>query len=492
MVFSTLFFATVFLPAVLASCWLLERVLRRTRLAPWPAVNALILGFSLAFYFWGEGKGVLWLCASIVFNDVSARLIARQDAPARRKAFLAVAVAGNLAFLGWFKYAGFLVSALNVLPGVALHVPKVALPLGISFYTFQAMSYVIDVFRRDVAPSPTPLGFACYLTMFPQLVAGPIVRYADIAAALSRRDTSLARVSSGMRRFLLGLSKKVLVANSVAAFADSAWGYADKGLVLPLDMAWLALAAYALQIYYDFSGYSDMAVGIGRMLGFDFPENFRHPYCSASVREFWRRWHISLSTWFRDYLYIPLGGNRRGTARTCLNSLVVFALCGLWHGAGTTFLIWGLWHGLFLTIERLAGRGRGADAPRTGAADLLAKTAGRLYTAAVFLAGWVFFRSDTFAAAGTVFKSLAGAAPAARETMLLYVDASPKLLLATAVGIVFAFPAVPAARAWLDRRLGADHPFQEAVGWAAVTCTALLALLFMAGGSYNPFIYFRF
>ena len=302
MIFSTMIFVTVFLPLVLSACWGLALLLRRLHLRPWPAVNALLLGASLLFYFWGEGFGVLWLCASIAVNWGAARLVARSEKPAVKKFWLWTGIVANLAFLGYFKYAGFGVRCLNVLSGAGFTIPRIALPLGISFYTFQAMSYVIDVYRGEVKLSRGVLDFACYITMFPQLVAGPIVRYIDIEKQLVVRETPLARIASGMRRFLCGLVKKAVIANTVAAFADGAWEYFDAGKGLPVDLAWLAVVAYALQIYYDFSGYSDMAIGIGRMLGFDFPENFRHPYCSTSVREFWRRWHISLSTWFRDYL----------------------------------------------------------------------------------------------------------------------------------------------------------------------------------------------
>ena len=483
MVFSTLFFLTRFLPLVLCAGWVLAAVSRRllpARLA-WLPVNVLLLAASLFFYFWGEGFGVGWLIASILANDLFARLLHRATRPAARKALLAAAIAANLAFLGWFKYAGFLATSLNLLPGVAIPVPKIALPLGISFYTFQAMSYVIDVYRRDVAPAPTPLDFGAYLAMFPQLVAGPIVRYSDIAAQLRSRATPIDRVASGMRRFLRGLIKKVLLANTLAEFADAAWGFADRGLVLPASLAWLALVAYALQIYYDFSGYSDMAIGIGRMLGFDFPENFLHPYAATSVRDFWRRWHISLSTWFRDYLYIPLGGNRKGLLRTCLNSLVVFALCGLWHGASAMFLLWGLWHGLFLTLERLLSRRRPEQAGSAPAVRIL----GRLYATAVFLFGWLLFRCETLGAVGVFLRSLAGCA-AAPETRTLFIDASPKLLLAVFFGNLFAFGrrseqagASPAA----PLRFLSD---------LLLTLLGLLSLLLLAGGSYNPFIYFRF
>lgn len=491
MIFSTPFFVTVFLPIVLVSCWTLERFFHLFKVEPWRIINAVLLLYSLCFYFWGEGLGVAWLCFSIVFNDVFARIISQSCNISFRRWILGFSVAGNLIFLGWFKYAGFVVSSLNLIPGISIPVPEIALPLGISFYTFQAMSYVIDVYRGDVRPSRGILNFACYITMFPQLVAGPIVRYVDIEANLLDRDTSSSRIASGMRRFLCGLIKKAVVANTVAEFADSAWKYADAGIALPADIAWLAVGAYTLQIYYDFSGYSDMAIGIGRMLGFDFLENFRHPYCSSSVREFWRRWHISLSTWFRDYLYIPLGGNRKGLFRTCVNSLIVFALCGLWHGASIMFVVWGLWHGLFLMLERFftgLSNSKSRNEKKTCGIWLI----GHIYTIAVFATGWVLFRSETFISAKTIFASLFGLAEPGRETMLLYVDAAPKFLITMAVGIIFAYPVVPFFRRLLTRDDGSLHPLCNFAVWFIITLLAALAILFIAGGSYNPFIYFRF
>ena len=531
MVFSSLVFLTVFLPLALLAGWGLSASL--ARIAPpgsawrWAPVNALLLALSLAFYAYGEGGGVAWLAASLVFNDAAARLLHRLRAGVARKAALALAIAANLALLGWFKYAGFLTTSINLLPGVSIPVPEIALPLGISFYTFQAMSYVIDVYRGQVEPARTPLDFGCYLTMFPQLVAGPIVRYADIAAQVRSRSIDADRVGSGMRRFLAGLAKKAILANTFAEFADAAWAMADKGLKLPCALAWLALVAYALQIYYDFSGYSDMAIGIGRMLGFDFPENFLHPYAATSVRDFWRRWHVSLSTWFRDYLYIPLGGNRHGLARTCLNGLVVFALCGLWHGAGVMFLLWGLWHGLFLTLERLASRSSVRNSPvrswqlavrsspvavhgsdfAVGSSQLtkresstancklqtanspLRRLVSRAYATAVFLFGWLIFRSESFGTFGTMLRSLAGAAPDA-EARALYIDASPRLLLALAAGTILSQPGLLAR---LRPTATPDPaPRSLAAQWAVLTVLGLLSILLIAGGSYNSFIYFRF
>ena len=487
MVFSTPVFLFVFLPAVLCACRGLSAAAKAVLPArfAWLPVNAFLLAASLFFYFWGEGFGVVWLCASVLANDLFARLVHRARRPAVRKVLLAAAVGADLALLGWFKYAGFFAGALNLLPGVSVSVPAVALPLGISFYTFQAVSYVVDVYRGVVAPAPTPLDFGAYLAMFPQLVAGPIVRYADVAARLRDRSTPADRVASGMRRFLAGLAKKVLLANVLAEFADAAWAFADGGLVLPAPLAWLALVAYALQIYYDFSGYSDMAIGIGRMLGFDFPENFLHPYAATSVRDFWRRWHVTLSSWFRDYLYIPLGGNRKGRFRTCVNLLVVFALCGLWHGAGVLFLLWGLWHGFFLVAERLVAGGR-----KPGTASGPLRVLGHVYATAVFLFGWLLFRCGSLGSVGVFLRSLAGRAAAA-ETRVLFVDASPKLLLAVLVGLLFAYgrPGRAAGAAAAEEAASRPVSFLRDL---LLTLLGLLSLLFLVGGSYNPFIYFRF
>ncbi|MBR4251600.1 MAG: MBOAT family protein [Kiritimatiellae bacterium] len=510
MIFASPFFLTVFLPAVLLSAWGLGWLCRRRGGAAmsWAPVNLLLLLASLLFYFWGEGWGVLWLLASIAFNAVCARLAAPR--PGRtdraRRAAVAAAVTGNLAFLGWFKYAAFAARSLDLIPGVHIPVPEVALPLGISFYTFQALGYVIDVYRGAVPPAARATDFACYVALFPQLVAGPIVRYADVAARLLRRETALDRVSSGFKRFLCGLAKKVLVANVAAEAADAVWGVLEGGSAVPPSLAWGGLLAYSLQIYYDFSGYSDMAIGMGRMLGFDFRENFLHPYAATSVRDFWRRWHISLSTWFRDYLYIPLGGSRRGLPRTLLNSLAVFALCGLWHGASAMFVLWGLWHGLFLVLERLAGIFQPLEKsfPTIGKNPQNFPTIGkkvsnhwktflgRIYALSAVAAGWVFFRSETMDVAGRMFRSLVGCGTAAREARSLWMAFPPKVLLALAIGTACAAPLAPALRNALRRLLARAPAAAEAAEWLWCTLLGLSAMLFLAGGSYNPFIYFRF
>jgi len=485
MLFTSLTFLTLFLPAILGALWLISRAPlasgARVRLS-----NAAILLASLLFYSWGEGRGVLLLCASIVANFAFAIALESLRRPHARRLVLVASVVANLATLALFKYADFITGCVNAIFGTGIPEPGIALPLGISFFTFQAMSYVIDVYRRDVAATRSLVDFGCYISMFPQLVAGPIVRYADIEARLRGRSAGLARIASGMRRFLVGLARKVLIANVVGDFADRAWAFAGSGRALPPVFAWLALAAYTLQIYHDFAGYSDMAIGIGRMLGFDFPENFNLPYVSKSIREFWRRWHISLSTWFRDYLYIPLGGSRCYTLRACLNGFAVFSLCGLWHGASAMFLAWGLWHGLFIVAERLA--------PRTSFSET--KTAaflGHVRTLAAVMLGWVVFRSGTPSEAWLFLRSLVGAVPAAQETRTLDIDAHPLFLAALAAGAILATGLPFRLWEWASRRSAgrSRHAFLLAE-WIAVSALALLALLFVAGGSYNPFIYFRF
>jgi len=500
MVFSTPAFLTLFLPLVLAGAWTLLALENRFARGGSRALsNLFLLASSLFFYFWGEGPGVLWLAASIVFNALCARLIAATSSPGPRKALLALGVAADLALLGVFKYAGFCARSLNLLPGVSLPVPAIALPLGISFYTFQAMSYLVDVFRRDVPPAANPLDFACYLALFPQLVAGPIVRYRDISRELSGRDITLARVDSGFARFLCGLAKKVLVAGPMGEMADAAWGVVARDQGLPPLEAWFAVAAYALEIYYDFSAYSDMAIGMGRLLGFTFPENFRHPYAATSVREFWHRWHITLSTWLRDYLYFPLGGSRCAPWRTSVNLLIVFALCGLWHGASAMFLLWGLWHGAFLLLERWlfpsrkGGAAPSADTPSRRLLLAARKLAGLLYTWSAVGAGWILFRSDSLPEAWRVFLSLFGFGAVHKEARLLWMEFTPKFLVTFALAAVFAFPLVPWARRKLAAAGRGAGAFPLALAERVVlTALGLLSGLYLAGGAYNPFLYFRF
>src|SRR5436190_13114691 len=389
MLFTSPVFLFLFLPLVLGTYSLLGRRAR----------NGFLLAASLLFYAWGEGIFVLVMCGSIVANYLFGRAL---DASGQRTGLLAVAVATNLALLGCFKYANFLVDNLNaasaVLHVAPLHLEPIHLPIGISFFTFHALSYLIDVARRRVRAQRSPIDFGLYITLFPQLIAGPIIRYHDIAAQLAGRTVRRERFAAGVRRFVLGLGKKTLIADTLALPADAIFALPPASLTASL--AWAGALLYTLQIYCDFSAYSDMAIGLARMLGFEFLENFDYPYVSRSITEFWRRWHISLSRWFRDYLYIALGGNRRGPRRTYVNLVTVFFLCGLWHGANWTFVVWGLYHGLFLVLER-----RGA------AAWLAARPAwlARAYTVFVVLVGWVFFRADSMTAAAGMLRAMAGA-----------------------------------------------------------------------------------
>ncbi len=472
MVFSSPIFLFAFLPLALLLYYAAPRGLR----------NALLLGASLFFYAWGETAYVLVMLGSIAFNYLVGLGIGAQW-PSPRAA-LAMGIAGNLALLGSFKYAGFLTTNLNeVLAAVGvppLPVPELHLPLGISFFTFQAMSYLVDVYRGETPAQRNPLRVALYIALFPQLIAGPIVRYHDVSGQLGERRHDVDGFAWGVERFIYGLGKKLLIANPLGEVADAAFGVpaGELGTVL----AWFGLVAYTLQIYFDFSGYSDMAIGLGRMFGFRFLENFDYPYVSRSIREFWRRWHISLSNWFRDYLYIPLGGNRISPARTYLNLVIVFLLCGLWHGASWNFVLWGAWHGAFLALER------------AGLERILARLWRPLrhgYALAVVMLGWVFFRADDLPSAWAYLQALAGmgTAPAALHPWQSHV--SHEAWLALAAGIVLSVP--------LYRRLRAGAgawpamPAREWVlGFAVPVLVLGLAVVKLAAGSYNPFIYFRF
>jgi alginate O-acetyltransferase complex protein AlgI len=444
--------------------------------------NLFLLLASLFFYAWGEPWFVLVLAGQIALNYGAALAIDAGDGPWRKRA-TAAGVAANLLILGLFKYADFAVASVNaVLPAGAssFALPGLALPLGISFFTFHAISYLIDVHRRQVAANRDPLQVAVYIAMFPQLVAGPIVRYRTIAHQLGSRRLTLGRASAGMRIFVIGLAQKVLIADEVARIAEAVFDSAGHPSFLE---AWLGLSAYTIQIYFDFAGYSNMAIGLGLALGFAFPRNFRLPYTAGSITEFWRRWHISLSQWLRDYLYIPLGGNRGSAAATYRNLWLVFLLCGLWHGANWTFVIWGAHHGAFLIIER-AGLGRAlARAP-----FLLA----RLYALVAVMTGWVWFRARDFDHAVAFFASLAGVHGWSDLSMATHIVLNPATLTALAIGGVLALVAVDAKRMFhlLPRRI---------VGMARATADTLATILFfgvsllsVAAGSYSPFLYFRF
>jgi len=491
MVFSSTVFLVGFFPFVLAGYFLSPRAYR----------NAFLIAASLFFYVWGEREYGWVLPLSIVGNYLAGVWIARALTPGpspakpgegRRKAMrvLAAAVVVNLLLLAAFKYANFLADNLNIvllaigLPGIKLN--PVHLPCGISFFTFQAISYLVDVSRDDVPVESSPTRYALYAALFPHLIAGPIVRYRDLADRLGDRIITPDGFAEGVRRFVIGLGKKVLLANTVATAADDIFGLPTAAL--GAGAAWLGLACYSLQIYFDFSGYSDMAIGLGKMFGFDFAENFRHPYAAASVTDFWRRWHMTLSSWLRDYVYIPLGGSRCSSGRVLVNLVIVFVLCGLWHGAAWTFLVWGLWHGAFLVAERL-GLGRALEAaPRP---------LRHVYTLLAVMGGWVLFRADSFPHAAGYFAALVGGG-AGHDPVWSY--AGRAVWIALAVGCVASLPVGP----WLGElgeRRGVSPTWPRSrwreAGWAMAEFAGYSGLLFgsvlcLAAGTYNPFLYFRF
>jgi alginate O-acetyltransferase complex protein AlgI len=487
--------------------------------------NWLLLVASVIFYAKGGGAFTWLMLGSIAFNYWMAIAVDGAQNPKRgrtafsAKTILTFAVAVNLSVLGIFKYANFfadninaLFLALNVRP---VAVPHVLLPIGISFFTFHAISYVVDVYRRDATAQKSPVHAALYLLLFPQLIAGPIIRYRDLADQLARRLVTIDDFAYGVRRFVVGLGKKVLIANVVAGPADQIFGMPFGEL--SAAHAWLGLVCYTLQIYFDFSGYSDMAIGLGRMFGFRFPENFRWPYIAATITDFWRRWHISLSTWFRDYLYIPLGGNRVSAARRYRNLVTVFFLCGLWHGASWNFVIWGLWHGTFLVIERVYAQSRhqSPDHPSARSPDHpIARSPDHpiarspdsgvlawpiwphVYTMLVVMVGWVFFRAETLPGAIAFLQAIAGLGQAAPSVYTVGWYLTPELWLALVAGAIGSTPWMRAAAARVESASPARQP---AIAWSVslLGTVALMALLVasimqMAARTYTPFIYFRF
>ena len=481
MVFSSLIFLFFFLPGTVAVYYALRQELR----------NVFLLAVSLFFYAWGEVAYLPVMLASIVVNYLAGIFLERFRAPRPQAAILTLGIAANLTLLCYFKYANFLAANLHallaaILPASlvpALTLGPVHLPVGISFFTFHAISYLMDIYRRKVAAQPKVIDLALYIALFPQLVAGPVVRYRDVARQIIEpRVVTAGDFAEGIRRFVFGLGKKVLLANPIGQTANTIFAL-DPATALGTPVAWLGLLCYTLQIYFDFSGYSDMAIGLGRMFGFRFLENFAHPYISRSLGEFWRRWHISLSSWFRDYLYIPLGGNRRGPARTYVNLVSVFFLCGLWHGANWTFVVWGLWHGAFLILERVGWEAR------------LARLWPPLQHAYAMLAvalGWVFFREDTLPGALAYLRVLGGGGVSVRtagSSLTEYLDFG--LACTLLVGLVCTGPVL----AWIERRRASGGPAAVVFDYAGVAALyAVFAdcILSLSGGAYNPFIYFRF
>ena len=467
MVFSSLSFLTLFLPLTLAAYYI----------SPRRARNAVLFAVSLVFYAWGEPVYVLLMLFSALSDYAHGLLLEKWDGrPGLRRAALVSSVCINLGLLGFFKYAGLAVSTLNSALGTSLPVPAVALPIGISFYTFQTMSYTIDVYRRKCPAQHNLLTFGCYVAMFPQLIAGPIVRYVTVADELHSRRESFDGFYEGVCRFLIGLAKKLVLANGAGALWEAVSAQAPAQL--SALSAWLGILAFAFQIYFDFSGYSDMAIGLGRMFGFTFPENFRYPYLSRSVSEFWRRWHITLGDWFREYLYIPLGGNRVSVPRNLFNLAVVWLATGLWHGASWNFLLWGGYFGLLLILEKFVfGK----------LLQRLPAFFGWLYTALAVLLGWVLFAfEDAVAGLSYLSAMLGGGAGGADAFALRSLLDGAGLLLLCALG------STPLCAGAL-RQLKAAHPRLHAVLTAALLAAGFaLCLTYVVDAGYNPFLYFRF
>ena len=483
MVFSSPLFLFLFLPIVLAVYFLLPGLRAR---------NGWLLAVSLLFYAWGEVGFILLLLISTLINFELGKWVERTEDVVRRKQAVAVAVIVNVGFLAFFKYAGLVVASLNgplkLLGLTTLPVPHIALPIGISFFTFHALSYVIDIYRRKRGAARDPRDTALYIFFFPQLVAGPILRWNAIAPQLENRVFRSEVFAEGVRRFVGGLAKKMIIANAVALPADQIFALsADE---LSIGTAWFGILCYSIQIYFDFSGYSDMAVGLGKMFGFEFIENFNFPYTAQSIRDFWRRWHISLSSWFRDYVYIPLGGNRVSAMRNHINLVAVFFLCGLWHGASWTFVAWGLFHGIFLVLEKT---------PWGTALDKLPRPLRHAYTIFAVMMGWVLFRSDTFAGAGHYFAALFGAGHVGLAQPILRYT-SNEVIWALCLGVAFSMPL------WSEMRktgttIGSLIPVRSRKIYFAlgqileivlVIAGLLISAAWLAGGTYNPFIYFRF
>jgi alginate O-acetyltransferase complex protein AlgI len=468
MVFSSILFLCIFLPATVLLYYVLPRRLR----------NLALLLVSLVFYAWGEPRYVVIMLFTMLFDYGSGLLLERlQCEKGRQKTVLIITLVVNLGMLCFFKYTDFTIENLNRLLGTDLGLLRLALPIGISFYTFQALSYTIDVYRGTVKAQHNLIDFSMYISLFPQLIAGPIVRYSDIEMQLRDRRETSDQVWHGVQRFAVGLGKKVLLANQIGGLWKEISATGGK---IPAGTAWLGALAFTFQIYFDFSGYSDMAIGLGELFGFQFPENFKYPYMAASITEFWRRWHITLSTWFREYLYIPLGGNRCGKRRQVFNLLVVWCLTGLWHGAGWNFLLWGLFYFLLLTAEKLF---------LSHAMEHWPKILRHVYALFFIVIGWVIFACDDMHLLGSYFGSLFGAHGAANEMTLYYLGTYGVLLLILILAAT-KLPLCAAVKIKQKLLIGEKTCFVLSCCFVVLLLAASIALL--VGDSYNPFLYFRF
>ena len=473
MLFSSTVFLLCFLPLLLFCYFLVPKRCLKLR-------NGVLLVFSLVFYAFGGLRYFWLLCVCILVDYSVGMLISHCSSPHYRRLYLILCIVITLGLLGYYKYAGFAASVAVSL-GIHTVIPEIVLPIGISFYTFQGLSYVIDIYRSDAPVQKNPLNVALYISLFPQLVAGPIVRYTSIAESLQARTHTLDGFTCGLTRFLLGFGKKMLLANAMGEIADAVFALTGHPS-LTASLAWVGAIAYTFQIYYDFSGYSDMAIGLGLLFGFRFEENFNYPYISASVTEFWRRWHISLSSWFRDYVYIPLGGNRRSRSRHVFNLLFVWFLTGFWHGANWTFLLWGLYYGLLLLLEKY---------PLQHILPQVPSPVRRLITLILIILGWVLFRSDTVSKAGLYLQAMFGGSGFSSGQTIYYLrEYWPEFLCCL-------LAALPITRVLKKRCLeNTARPWLKTAGRAMAMAFAamvfFLSYMQLAYGGFNPFIYFQF
>ena len=476
MLFSSIYFLWVFLPTVLVVNFILEsvRLKRKDRIR---LKNLFLLTASLVFYAWGGFYYLFLMLAVILINYIGGRFMEKAD---NKKLILIITIVLNISLLFYFKYFNLFISLAEKIskrePG-AFGVKEVVLPIGISFYIFQAMSYVIDVYKERANVQRNIISFALYVSLFPQLIAGPIVQYSDIEEDLNERKETIEKTAAGIKRFCYGLGKKVILANTLAVVVDAIWEKSPD--TFGAGVAWLGMICYTFQIYYDFSGYSDMAIGIGKMLGFNFKENFNYPYTSLSVTEFWRRWHISLSSWFREYVYIPLGGNRKGKIRTLINIFIVFLLTGIWHGANLTFFFWGIYYAIILIIERLF-LGKALNKNRVNILN-------SIYTMFLVMVGWVFFRSDTLEYANLYISRLF-ADGKFNTTVLTFLSMKVIIVLIAAVlfsGIVQR----PLKEKYEEIK---DKVFVRIPDIVLQILVLAYSIILIISGTYNPFIYFQF
>lgn len=475
MVFSSAVFLFVFLPIVCALYFCIPKI---------KAKNIFLVVASLIFYAFGEPVYVLLMIGSILVNYILGRgigLFAKRNCVAGKRSILITAIAANLGVLCIFKYTGFLIENIHEIFGVRLPVPSITLPVGISFFTFQALSYVIDVYRNPDMEQKNVFRLMLYISFFPQLIAGPIIRYNEIEQQMISRTSSVDKAADGIQRFIRGLTKKLLLANGAGYIADAVFAL-DIGKY-SFFVAWIGAISYTLQIYYDFSGYSDMAIGMAKIFGFEFKDNFNHPYSAEGMKDFWRRWHISLSLWFREYVYIPLGGNRKGKCRTEINKMIVFALTGMWHGANWTFLIWGMIHGVANVLEDTVGC----------FVKIKSKVIKNLYTWLVVIVAFVMFRADTVAMGFKMLKTMfTGFRFEIQSISFIGELLSPYYIFILILAIVFAYPVRDRMIEFLEEKRYHCKNIVCSMFYLADILLLLLCIVNLATTSYNPFIYFRF